>query len=304
MYQSRSIWDEIKWQFQTGGIVTRLIFVNVALYLIGLSFWVVGWAMASTINYPELFISQWLYVPSSLKEFSYKFYTLFTYQFLHEGFWHILFNMLVLYWFGQIFTNFLSEKKVLPLYLMGGVAGALFYLLLYNVLPVFDGQTGRLVGASAAIMAIMGATTALAPDYEVRLYFLFTVRLKFLAAFLIFANIFTLPNGNAGGNFAHLGGVAFGFFYIYMLQRGTDLAAPVNRLFDWMVSMFSRKSNPKASFKRVQVNRPSAAPKTTANSTSVVDQQKVDAILDKIAQNGYDSLTKAEKDYLFKASKQ
>lgn len=303
MYQSRSILDEIKWQYQTGGIVVKLIFVNIALYLIGLSFWVIGWAMASAINYPELFISEWLYVPSSLKELLYKPFTLFTYQFLHAGFWHILFNMLVLYWFGRIFTTFLSEKKILPLYLMGGLAGAALYLILYNILPVFDGVSGRLVGASAAIMAILGATTAIAPDYEVRLYFLFNVRLKFISAFLIFANIFTLPNGNAGGNFAHLGGVAFGFFFIYMLQRGTDLSAPINRFFDWIVGLFDKKPNPRASFKRVYKNSTGTLVKKE-ETNSKTDQEKVDAILDKIAQNGYDSLTKIEKDYLFKASKE
>ena len=186
---------------------------------------------------------------------------------------------------------------------MGGIAGALLYLALHNTLPVFDGVSGRLVGASAAIMAILGATTAIAPDYEVRLYFLFSVRLKFIAAFLIFANIFTLPNGNAGGNFAHLGGVAFGFFFIYMLQRGTDLSAPINRFFDWVVGLFERKAEPKHTFKKVYRNTAQPASAKVEHSGKT-DQEKVDAILDKIAQNGYDSLSKSEKDYLFKASKE
>jgi membrane associated rhomboid family serine protease len=300
MYANRSIWDEIKWQYQTGGILTKLVFINVGLYLIGLTFWVIGWATAATVNYPELFISEWLYVPSTLKEFAIKPYTLITYQFLHAGFWHILFNMLVLFWFGRIFTNFVSEKKLLPLYLMGGIAGALLYIILYNLLPVFDNQVGRLVGASASIMAILGATTALAPDYEVRLYFLFNVKLKFIAAFLIVANIFTMPNGNAGGNMAHLGGVAFGFLYIYLLRNGTDLAAPVNKFFDWVVGWFEKNPTPKVTFKKVYKN---TSPTPSVSSKEKIDQAKVDAILDKIAQNGYDSLTKAEKDYLFKASK-
>jgi membrane associated rhomboid family serine protease len=300
MYANRSIWDEIKWQYQTGGILTKLVFINVGLYLIGLTFWVIGWATAASTNHPELFVSEWLYVPSTLKEFAIKPYTLITYQFLHAGFWHILFNMLVLFWFGRIFTNFVSEKKLLPLYLMGGIAGALLYIILYNLLPVFDNQVGRLVGASASIMAILGATTALAPDYEVRLYFLFNVKLKFIAAFLIVANIFTMPNGNAGGNMAHLGGVAFGFLYIYLLRNGTDLAAPVNKFFDWVVGWFEKKPTPKVTFKKVYKN---TSPTPSVSSKEKIDQTKVDAILDKIAQNGYDSLTKAEKDYLFKASK-
>jgi membrane associated rhomboid family serine protease len=302
MYGNRSIWDEIKWQYQTGGILIKLIFINIGLYVVGLTFWLIGWAAASKVNYPELFIREWLYVPSNLKEFAFKAYTLFTYQFLHAGFWHILFNMLVLFWFGRIFTNFVSEKKLLPLYLMGGVAGALLYLVLYNLLPVFDGQTGRLVGASASIMAILGAATALAPDYEVRLYFLFTVKLKFIAALLIVANIFTMPNGNAGGNMAHLGGVAFGFFYIYMLRKGTDLAAPVNRFFDTVTGWFEKKPIPATKFKKVYRNT-EPAKSVSVKDGNTIDQAKVDAILDKIAQNGYDSLTKAEKDYLFKASK-
>jgi hypothetical protein len=149
-------------------------------------------------------------------------------------------------------------------------------------------------------MAILGATTALAPDYEVRLYFLFNVKLKFIAAFLIVANIFTMPNGNAGGNMAHLGGVAFGFLYIYLLRNGTDLAAPVNKFFDWVVGWFEKNPTPKVTFKKVYKN---TSPTPSVSSKEKIDQAKVDAILDKIAQNGYDSLTKAEKDYLFKASK-
>lgn len=302
MYQSRSIWEEIKWQYNYGGIIIQLIFVNIALYVLGLSFFVITFLSAASRNIPQEFIEKWLYVPSGLVEFLTKPWTLISYQFLHAGFWHILFNMLVLYWFGRIFTTYLNPKKILPLYLLGGFAGALFFLLSYNIFPAFRNEQAALVGASASIMAILGATTALAPDYEVRLYFLFNVKLKFIAAFLIFANIFTLPLGNAGGNFAHLGGVGLGFLYIYLLRRGTDITAPINKAIDWVIGVFTYDPSKSVTFKTVK-NKQKVKASTIEKEDDAVDQDKVDAILDKIAENGYDSLTKEEKAYLFKASK-
>ena len=299
LYGSKSVFEEAKLRYQYGGITTKIIFVNVVLFLFGWSIEIVEFFLNIDNDLLIGAVEKWTRVPSQLSELLYKPYTLFTYQFFHAGLFHLLFNMMVLYYFGKIVSDFIGDKKILPLYLMGGVVGALLFLLLYNTMPVFELHIATLVGASAAIMAILTAAAALQPDMEIRPFFFlkFTIKLKFLAAFLILINVFTVENGNAGGNFAHLGGAAFGYLYIFLYRvKGIDMTKPWNKSFDYIIGLFDRKPKPRITFVNKKPIKKSPKP-------DGVNQETVDAILDKIAQNGYDSLTKDEKDYLFQASK-
>ncbi|WP_256001916.1 rhomboid family intramembrane serine protease [Pedobacter deserti] len=225
--------------------------------------------------------------PADLNKLPFRFYTLLTYQFFHEGLLHILFNMLWLFWMGRIFLDFLKARQFHFVYLGGGFAGALVYLLAFNIFPVFMGSVsnGFVIGSSAAVMAIIVGTATLLPDYSMRLLLFGDVKLKYLAAGYVVLDMISLASANAGGSFAHLGGGLFGFVFIRMLRAGTD----------WS-SMFKRKP-------KLRVVHKDAKVRSQKSQTQEVDQRQIDAILDKISQSGYDKLSKEEKEILFKASK-
>lgn len=236
----------------------------------------------------ESFIREYAGFPALISKFPERFYTILTYQFFHDGFFHLLFNMLWLYWMGRIFLEFLKPRQFHFIYLAGGFAGALVFLLAYNIFPVFAAATASgatVIGSSAAVMAIVVAAATLVPDYSIRLLFFGDIKLKYLAIAYIVMDLIGLSSGNAGGNFAHLGGALMGFSYIKLLRKGTD----------WS-NLFKRKP-------KLKVVKNNPASKTVKRNGPVVDQKEIDAILDKISQSGYDKLTKEEKETLFKASK-
>jgi membrane associated rhomboid family serine protease len=218
------------------------------------------------------------YPPELLK----KFWTPLTYMFGHDGFLHILFNMLWLYWIGRILEEFVAKRHFLYLYLGGGFAGALAFLLAFNFIPALKDASGpatSVIGASASVMAIVAGTATLLPDYPITLLLIGEIRLKYLALIFIVLDIVLLLN-NPGGSFAHLGGALFGIVYIRQLKSGHD----------WSM-IFSRKSKLKV------------VSKGNRTSNAVPDQEAIDQLLDKISKSGYESLSKAEKEQLFRASK-
>ena len=239
-------------------------------------------------------------------------WTILTHMFLHEGLWHIVWNMLFLFWFGRIFSNFLGERRVLPLYLAGGLAGALAYFVSANLLTYGVGSYA--LGASAAIMAITAAAGAIAPNYEMRLLFIGDVKLKYIVAVLIFLDIISIPNGsNTGGHFAHLGGALFGFLYINRLQSGIDYLGPITRVLDKFFNWWNgirdkftdrnwKKS--KTIIRDINTKRSGEAKsdkKSPPRTQS--DQERLDAILDKIKDTGYEGLSDEEKAFLYEQSK-
>ncbi len=290
---SNSIVDDIKYQFRFGNMVMKLIFVNIGVFLFLAIFHLFSFLFQSFGVYNFLLLH--LEIPASVPLLLHQPWTVFTYMFLHEGFFHILFNMLWFYWFGEIFVLFLGDKKVLPLYIIGGLTGALFYILAFNFIPAFVPSVDRsfMLGASASIFAIVFAAATLSPDYEVRLLFFGSVRIKYIALVALILDIINIPNGNAGGYIAHLGGALSGHLYIKFLQGGMDIGHPFSRIFGKMVSVFKRKKGVKVSYKNVEA----ASPPKPARKSS--DQDRIDKILDKISRSGYDSLTKEEKDFLF-----
>ena len=291
-----SITNDIKYQFRYGNMVMKLIFVNAGVFLFFGIFYFISFLFQNNTAY-NLVLSK-VEMPASISTLLYQPWSVFSYMFLHTGFFHVLFNMLWFYWFGEIFVLYLGDKKILPLYILGGLAGAVIYLLAYNLLPVFKPQVdvSMMLGASASIFAIVFAAATIAPDYEIRLMFLGIVKIKYIAVVSLLLDIINIPYGNAGGYIAHIGGALSGYLYIKSLQGGFDFASPFNKLFDGVANLFKPKSNIKVTYK-------SETRKSEVSLRSKNEQQRVDEILDKIARSGYDSLTKEEKDFLFNYSK-
>ncbi len=291
-----SITNDIKHQFRYGNMVMKLIFVNVGVFLFFGIFNLIGFLFQNNSFY-SLILSK-VEMPASLGTLLYQPWSFFTYMFLHTGFFHVLFNMLWFYWFGEIFVLYLGDKKILPLYILGGLTGAVIYLLAYNLLPVFKPlvDVSMMLGASASVFAIVFAAATIAPDYEIRLMFIGIVKIKYIAVVSLLLDIINIPYGNAGGYIAHIGGALSGYLYIKSLQGGFDFVLPFNKLFDGAANLFKPKSNIKVTYK-------SDSQKAEKTLRSKNEQQRVDDILDKIARSGYDSLTKEEKDFLFNYSK-
>jgi hypothetical protein len=219
-------------------------------------------------------------------------------MFLHTDLLHILFNMLVLFWTGRLFCEYLGNRKLTGVYLMGGLSGASLYLLAYQLFPAFDGASSgaHLLGASAGVIAVMVGIATLLPEYTVHLLLIGPVRLKFVAAFSVVLYFISIPMGNAGGHIAHLGGALAGFFIVRALQKGRDLTS-------WL-SFFERKgSNTKGRRRMKVVSRKSLSDDEIFRRDQVASQELVDRILDKINKSGFDSLTNAEKEVLYRASK-
>ncbi|MFN3940270.1 MAG: rhomboid family intramembrane serine protease, partial [Chitinophagales bacterium] len=223
-------------------------------------------------------------------------WSIFTYQFLHTpfGIFHILFNMLFLFFFGRILTEYISERYVLPLYMTGGIFGALLFMLTYNLSPAFQ-FNAMLVGASASILAIVIAAAAIAPDYTVFLVLFGPVKLKWIALAALLIDIINISSGsNAGGHLAHLGGALAGYLFIISYRRGINW-------FSWIFRFSDRVQNTQSRKPRVAYVNMGAAKKSTPRNEAQ-EQQKLDQILDKISKSGYNSLTKEEKEFLFKVS--
>ncbi len=291
-----SITNDIKHQFRHGNMVMKLIFVNVGVFLFFGVLHLLGFLLQNNSFY-HLLLSK-VEMPASLTTLLYQPWSVFTYMFLHTGFFHVLFNLLWFYWFGEIFVLYLGDKKILPLYILGGLTGAVTYLLAFNLIPVFKPQVdaSMMLGASASIFAVVFAAATLNPDFEVRLMFIGVVRIKYIAVISLLLDVINIPYGNAGGYIAHAGGALSGYLYIKSLRGGFDLTSPLNKLFDGVANLFKPKSNIKVTYK-------SESRKSETGSRSKNEQQRVDEILDKIARSGYDSLTKEEKDFLFNYSK-
>jgi membrane associated rhomboid family serine protease len=289
------IWDEIKKTFSKGSSLNRLIYLNIVVFLLVTIVAVIGFLL----NDPDISEKtlHFLSVPSSLTILVAKPWTLITYMFVHKDIWHILFNMLWLYWFGRIFLEYLDQRKLVSVYLMGGISGAIVYILSFNIFPAFSGVVGESVaiGASASVLAIVIAIAAYVPDYTVQLILFGRVKIKYLAlAIFVFTSIMDFSE-NSGGKLAHIGGAFFGYFYTINLRQGRDLGKGINRIIDYFATLFKPRSKLKVAHKKV-------ATEYEYNKIKAEHQAQVNKILDKISKGGYDSLTKDEKETLFRES--
>ncbi|MCK9613082.1 MAG: rhomboid family intramembrane serine protease [Bacteroidales bacterium] len=293
-----SPFDGIKRFFGSKTILSRLIIINVAVFIvIGLIRLTLKLFLISPATGIDniTFFTYWLGVHSNTVFLLKMPWTILTYMFLHENLWHIFFNMLMLYFGGIIFTEYLSGKKLLLTYLLGGLTGAVFYIVSYNIFPVFAEYKANSValGASASVMAIIIAIATYIPNYTVRLFFTIRIKFKWVAIIFVILDLLSIEQGNPGGHIAHLGGAFFGFVYIFSLKKGLI----ARKLFNPIRKLFSRKPKTKTSF----TNKPKTDDQYRYERK--VHEQRIDAILDKIKQSGYESLSKEDKEYLFKASK-
>jgi len=290
-----TILDDIKQSFKEGSLLTKIIYINLAVFiLVNL---LSSFAFLFSTTAPNLV--SWFSVPAHLPSLIVKPWTPITYMFLHEGFLHLLFNLLYLYFGGRIFQDLLGEKRLVSTYILGGLSGAFLYILFYNIFPVFSDALpyARALGASAAVLAIIVAIATKVPNYAVNLIFIGAVKLKYIAIFLVVLDLISFQDGNAGGHLAHLGGALFGFFYIKQLNRGRDWSLWYFAWINAIKSIFKKSSK-----KKIKVVYKNRGPRKKSGKKVNDEQELVDHILDKISKSGYDSLTKEEKDILFKAS--
>lgn len=306
MYRNTSIFEDIRNEFRSGNIVTSLIMVNVGVFL-----------FVNLINVVLLFVEPdkllrfsmfndflaWLALPIDPGMMLMRPWTTITHMFLHAGFGHIFWNMLYLYWFGKILRLFLGDRKILPVYIYGGLVGALAAMLAYNTLPAISTYDPAVImlGASAGIMAIVAAAGTIAPNYTIFLLFIGQVRLKYIALFVVILDVIALPYfSNTGGHIAHIGGAFLGFVFIKQLQAGNDWSLGFNKLIDRLADLFKSRKGPRVHYKSTKAKQTTGA--SEGKSADRQKQEKLDNILDKIAQSGYDSLSKEEKEFLFRVS--
>jgi membrane associated rhomboid family serine protease len=286
-----SILDDLKLQYKIGGMGIRLIIWNIIVFLISIPLFYQF--KSGAFDFPN-----WIMLSSDTSILLFTPWTTITYMFLHVSFWHLLFNMIVLNFSSNLFVTFFTQKQLLGLYILGGIFGGLCFVLGYNILN----YSGTIVGASAAIMTILAGVTTYQPLMDIRMFLIGNIKLWHLTGVILLLDLLQI-GFNTGGNISHLSGAFFGFIYIKLLQKGTDLTSGINFIFDAVSNLFSpKKATP---FKKVHRNPKPANPvKTTSKIvTKDINQQQIDDILDKISQSGYDSLTKDEKEFLFRVGK-
>lgn len=284
--------QDLKDKLSRLNVLEKVILINVVVYIIALIF------------KPYM---HWLELPSNFSDLIKKPWSIITYAFLHYDFWHILFNMLWLYFIGQMFLNLFSPKMALNIYFLGAIFGGLLFMLCYTLFPDVFKFGASLLGASAAVRALLIFLCTYMPHKEIRL-FVFNLKLWYVGAAIVVLDIFGLIAGiqdpiigNAGGYLAHLGGASLGYFYAKQLQKGSDIGKGFERFMDFIVSIF--KPNGKKPLKAVHRKKGKVGGYNRADFNEFNNQKKIDIILDKISKSGYDSLTAEEKDFLFRAGK-
>lgn len=286
--------DEQRHRFQHDSMLKNLLYINIAIFvvvqLVILTLRLFNVTADYVIRYAEL--------PSSIGILWQQPWTLITYMFLHVDFWHLLFNMLCLYWFGQLYLLYFSQKQLFSLYLIGGWTGAFFYIVAYNIFPYFDlvKYHSFLLGASASIMAIIVAVATHVPNFEVPLWLLGRIKLKYIAIFAVTISVLGISSNNAGGEFAHLGGALVGFLFAKRFHAGKDITKWLNQFIDMIMTLFKPKP------KKFKITQSRPKPDAYYNKKTFDQEKEMDRILEKIKRSGYDSLSADEKKTLFDRS--
>ena len=286
--------------FKNNNMLVKLILLNVAVWGLILVFDALFYLFNTSLTSAIL---PWLAVPASLDRLITRPWTLVTYMFLHFDFWHILFNMLWLYWFGKIFLEYLTQRQLLATYILGGLAGAFVYILSFNIFPKFQDTylESMALGASASVMAVIVSIAFYVPNYRVHLLFIGPVRIYYIAVLSVFLDIIMIRSANSGGHLAHIGGALWGLYYIYTLKRGKDLSL----IFSKLPAIKFRTGDgrgKRTKFKTVHSNNRPVSDEDY-NFNKAQQQKRIDEILDKISKSGYDSLSREEKELLFRTSK-
>ncbi len=299
-YNQQNTGEFLKKLFLSNNVLSRLLLINLVVYIVvnivSLFAALFGFSDASTLS-P---LAKILALPADLSSLASKPWTLFTYMFLHEDFFHLLFNLIMLYFGGTIFREYLSQEKLFWTYLLGGVFGGLFFIFAFNVFPIFTTISGSAValGASASVLAIIIAISTYVPDFTVHLFLIGKLKLKYLAIAFIAIDVLSIQASNPGGHIAHLGGAMWGFIYAFSLKRGNDV---YSLFYGIKIPKFTwNKKDAKFSTSRPKSGRPLTDDEY--NTKRAASQEEIDSILDKISKSGYGSLSKKEKEMLFKTS--
>ncbi len=296
-------------QFFSQNMLNKLIIINIAIYLLINITEVISFLLARQ-GIVEQFVYQWVALPAYLPSLILKPWTAITYMFTHESFWHLLGNMLWLYFLGQMFFSFFNGKQMFALYILGGFAGAALYIISYNIFPVFRPALllSTCIGASAAVTAIVIALCVYKPDFKVLLFGIIPISLKWLGIFYIAFDVMSIMSDNAGGHISHIGGAIIGLLFAVEIKKGKDITNGFNKIMDKIVAFFQQLGGSKKM--KVSYRRSQEAKKKKEHYVSTTDadysnndaarQAKIDQILDKISKSGYDSLTKEEKEFMFR----
>jgi membrane associated rhomboid family serine protease len=285
--------DQLRYRLQQLNEAEKLILINVICFVLPLFLKTLFYLL----NIPSNVMIGWFELSAEWSDLLFKPWTIFTYSFMHSGFFHLFWNMYLLYFASRLFLNLFSPRTFFNVYFLGVLLGGLTFMLSYSVFPAFQYASPIMVGASAGVMAVLIFMATYSPDLEVRIIF-FNVKLRYLGIAFVLLDVIQIPYGNAGGHLAHLGGAALGYLYVKRLDQGVDIGLPFENFTNRVLNLFKKQSKLKTVHKR----------KASSNSkkkvtTQEVDQSKIDSILDKISKSGYDSLTQKEKDFLFQAGK-
>ena len=294
-----TIIDQLKYRYKNGDVLVKFIFINIAVFLV-LKIINVIFVL---FNIRVLELITFLGVPSELSQLLNRLWTLFTYMFVHEQFWHLLFNMLWLYWFGRIFLQYFSGRTLGSLYILGGLAGAFLYILTFNTIPYFVGLGHSwMIGASAAVMAIVMGAAFYRPNVQLNLLLIGQVRIIYIAIGVFLLDFLSLGSGiNEGGHVAHIGGAIAGYIFAWQYRNGRDITGWISKILDGLANLTKRRPPRRKTRMKVEYRR--AETDMEYNERKHNEQAEIDAILDKLKQSGYSNLSSEEKRKLFDASK-
>lgn len=295
------IWNDLKQSYKRGNITTRIIYVNIAVFIIAKLLSVIL-TLSLSNNESQFLLLDILAVPADTVHLLTRFWTIITYQFTHLDFVHIAMNLWFLHIFSRLFLKYYTRRQVLSVYIWGGIWGAILYVLAYNYIPYYSENisSGQMIGASASILAIVVATAVAAPDREMQLVLIGRIKLKYLAGITVFIDLMSITSTNAGGHIAHLGGAIAGFWFAHeYINKNRDITKWIARSIDWFTSLSSK--NTKHSHMKARPPQGKKADRDY-NKQKQSRNQNVDRILEKVKTSGYNSLSKSEKDELFKES--
>lgn len=294
-----NILEEIKQSFNRGNYLTRLIYINTGVFLVV--------QLLSVVFYLLDISNIWftyLELPAFFHTLMKQPWSIITYMFMHRDLIHLIFNLLALYWFGKIFIDYFSQKQLVGLYILGGIGGAVFYLIAYNITNTFQYNIffSYLIGASASVMAIIFALVRYIPDEEINLALIGPVKLKYLGIGMLILDIIGTTSGNAGGSIAHIGGAVTGYLFGHlMVNSGKDITEPINKLITWVNDFFKRNKKPKFTIHK-NTSKTDEEWNIENNNRKRENNEEIDRILDKIKKTGYANLSDEEKKKLFDLS--
>ncbi len=301
-----SLKEDLRMQWRTGGGLVRLILVNVAVFVLMVLAYLLLLPMGGNgpgaVMLRDAWVVQWLRSTADLGTLITRPWTVVTYMFLHLSLGHIFWNMIILWMSGRLFQDLLGGKRLIGNYILGGIVGLLVFVISSNLTTPSGQPQPAVMGASAAVMSVLVGIASYRPTMVVHLLLIGPVKLMYVAAVVVLLDLMGIGSGDGVAHEAHIGGALYGFLAARQLAKGQD----------WSLNFMNAMEAIGRAFRPKQGGRMKVAKKpgrniyeqdAAFNAQKNTEQARIDAILDKISRSGYDSLSKEEKDLLFKASK-